>query len=470
LKRAAPLAPLAWHASALLLGICVFFAGGAAFADEPDVPDVGEPFDFKAFEAYSLPAEKNADSLYLLAGRSLFKLNYRRETYALSLATEKSARQAALAGWSQANADARKWLELNEKTLSVWKTGATRAEAIEVPLSEFGCESLLPVSNDARALARLALLKASQLTGQGHTAEAWTWYRATLRASRHLGMHGGIIERMVGADVYRLARDPILNWAARPEVSTADLRQALADAVAVDSMTAPLSRTLKVEYLSVRHSIPFVLANLRKEHPFVAAATRQSGRPEKMVRVANLYFSNWLANAERPRWQRKPMPDKEVGLFEPERGSAKLPPARVLKKLVAMQLSGLQTNLGPVVDYALPGMMSLFEIVDQDRVNRAAVIVGLALELYFREHGRFPAALSELVQAGDLKSIPLDPFGKGEAIHYRLVGNSIDHAVVWSVGPDGVDQAGELPAGKPDSHSEHTVFEIKVVRKSHGGK
>jgi hypothetical protein len=461
-------------AGAFLLVICVS-AGGAAFADEPDAADVGEPFDFKALEAYSLPAEKNADYLYLLAGRSLFKLNYGRGTYALSQATDKSARQAALAGWSQANADARKWLELNEKTLGVWKTGTSRAEAIEVPLSEFGFLSLLPVSNDARIFAALAVLKASRLMSDGHTAEAWSWYRATLRNSRHLGMHGGAIERMVGADVYRLARDPILNWAARPEVSTAELRQALADAIAVDSMTAPLSRTLKVEYLSVRHSITLVLANLRKVHPFVALATRQSGRPEKMVRVANLYFSNWLTNAERPRWQRKPMTDKEVGLFEPDAGSAKLPPARVLKKLVAMQLSGLEGNMGvissPVVDYALPGMMSPFDTVDQDRVNRAAVVVGLALELYFRERGRFPAALPELVQAGDLKSIPLDPFGKGEAIHYRLVGNLIDHAVVWSVGPDRVNQAGQLPAGTPDSRSgPDTVFEIKAVRKSQGGK
>ncbi len=162
-----------------------------------------------------------------------------------------------------------------------------------------------------------------------------------------------------------------------------------------------------------------------------------------------------------------------VGLFEPEPGSPRLPPARDLKKIVAMQLSGLERNMGmissPVVDYALPGMMSLFEIVDEDRVNRAAVSVGLALQLYFREHGRFPAALSELVQAGYLKSIPLDPFGKGEPIHYRLIGKSTDRAVVWSVGPDGVNQAGELPAGTPDPDSPPTVFEIRAIRKLKSG-
>jgi hypothetical protein len=457
----------------VLLGLSLRVA--AALADGPDIADVGEPFDVKAFEAYSLPAGKNADSLYALAQRSLVKLDYSTGRYTQNEATQKSARQAAVAGWGKANPDARKWLNANEKALAAWKAGTTRAEGIEVPLSECGCESLLPVSNDARIFAALALLKASHLASEGHAAEAWNWYRATLRFSRHLGMYGGIVERMVGADVYRLARDPIVNWSARPDVTAAELRQALADVVVVDTMTAPVSRTLKIEYLTVRHSIVLVLSNLRKEHPFVAVATRQSGRPEQMVRVANLWFSNWLANAERPRWQRKPMSDKQVGLFEPDASSPKLPPAGELKKLVAMQLTGLEANMGmvkdPMVDYALPRMMSLFDTVDQDRVNRAAVTVALALELYFREHGRFPAALAELVNAGYLKSIPPDPFGKGEPIHYRLAGNSTDRAVLWSVGVDGGNQAGGLPTARTDSRfSPDTVFEIKAVRNSQDRK
>ncbi|HET6325856.1 MAG TPA: hypothetical protein VFG04_14360 [Planctomycetaceae bacterium] len=432
---------------------------------------MGEPFDVKAFEAYSLPAGKNADSLYLLAQRSLVKLDHKRAAFARSEAAEKSARQAALLGWGEANDDVRKWLDANEKALGAWKSGTMWAEAIEVPLRELNFESDLPVSNDARTFVKLALAKASQLTHEEQTAEAWTWYRATLRASRHLGMRGGVVERMVGADVYRLARDPILNWAACTQVSAADLRQALDDIVAIDSMTAPLSRSLKVEYLGVRHSINLVLTNLRKEHPFVAVAIRQSGRPEQMMRVANLYFANWLANADRPRSQRRPRIDKEVGLFEPAPGSPRLPPPRVLKKLIAMQLSGLEPNMGviksPIVDYALPGMMFLFDTVDQDQVNRAAVITGLALQLYLRDHGRFPQAVSELVSARYLKILPRDPYGNGESIHYRLESKPPERAVVWSVGLGGISEAGELPAAKGDDRStSDTVFEITAARQS----
>ncbi len=202
-------------ASVLLLVLCVSGCGGSG--NEPTVPDVGVPFDLKAFEAYSLDAADNADSVYLLAQQSLVKLDSKTGTFAQNQATEKSARQAALVGWSEANADARKWLDANERALDVWKVGTARDEAIEVPLRDFACDVLLPVSNDARVFASLALLKASRLASEGQAAHAWNWYRATLRYSRHLGMHGGIIERMVGTDVYRLARDPILNWAARPK-------------------------------------------------------------------------------------------------------------------------------------------------------------------------------------------------------------------------------------------------------------
>src|SRR5579872_2033584 len=214
----------------LLLGVSLGVT--AALADGPDVPDVGVPFDFKAFEAHTLTAGENADSLYVLAQRSLVKLGESTGTFAQNDAIQKSARQAALVGWSEANPDARKWLKANEQALATWKSGTTRADAIEVPLREFACESLLPVSNDARIFAALALLEASRLTNEGRAAEAWSWYRATLRFSRHLGIYGGVVERMVGADVYRLARDPILNWAARPEVTAANLRQAAADVVA----------------------------------------------------------------------------------------------------------------------------------------------------------------------------------------------------------------------------------------------
>jgi hypothetical protein len=440
-----------------------------------DIPDVGEPFDLETFAAFSVPNDKNAISQYLLAQRALVGLGKSMPPPRI-VAAEDSARRAAVADWSEANEDARNWLEANRKALEIWKPGTNCDEAIEVPLDGITISALLPAATNAQAFARLALLEASREASTGHAADAWSWYRATLRSSRHFCRHGGSVDRLIGTEVYRLARDPILHWSSRPELTAADLRQALADAIAADDMTPPLSETFKVEYLSERNGLVEVMNNLSDQHPWVAVETRFSGRPERMRRALKLFFANWIAHADLPYAERRPVSDKGVPLFEPAPGEAALPPPEILKSAVAMWLSGLEApgsppHMGPPVDFALPGMLSTFDTADRDRVNRAAVIVGLALQLYAREHGDFPAALPELVKAGYLKSVPLDPYGNGGPMHYRVEGKPAQQVIVWSVGLDGVAKDGKLPVEPVNERtSSITVFAIKAARKSLPGE
>jgi hypothetical protein len=82
------------------------------------------------------------------------------------------------------------------------------------------------------------------------------------------------------------------------------------------------------------------------------------------------------------------------------------------------------------------------QVNDIAQTRRSGLLLGLALQLHYREHGTFPASLEELVKKGDLKSIPIDPFGKGEPFRYRREPGPRGAAVVWSVWIDGVDQGG----------------------------
>jgi hypothetical protein len=476
-EKRRPLRVVLWLGGAALVSALVLAVIGVLLSRRDDVPDVGEPFDVEKFESFSLPNEKNAISQYLLAQRALVRFDSLMPVARIRPADE-SARAAALNSWNDANPDARAWLKANRKALELWKIGAARDESIEVPYESLNTYSELPASTDARIFVQLALLEASRLIQERRAADAWSWYRASLRASRHHGMHAVGIGRQVGASLYQLARDPILNWSARPEIAGADLRQALADAVGIDAMTAALSENFKVQYLAERTAVPEVLANLVEKHPWAAIETRFSGRPECMRRALKLFFANWIAYADQPRHERVPSSDKSIGLFEPGPGGdggPDLPPPEVLKSLNGMSLTGLEAHASmssvPPIDFALPGMRSLFDVVDQEQVNRAAVIVGLGLELYYREHGHFPQTLSELTKVGTLKSIPLDPFGQGEPIHYRVEGNPADRAVVWSVGLDRITESGKLPTEKIDERiSSVTVFEIKAPRKSQPGR
>lgn len=75
--------------------------------------------------------------------------------------------------------------------------------------------------------------------------------------------------------------------------------------------------------------------------------------------------------------------------------------------------------------------------------NRDGVFIGLALELYHREHGKWPETLAEL-SPKYLPTLPADPI-TGKPLHYKVVG---DRPIVYSVGVDGDDDGGRIAKSK----------------------
>jgi ABC-type transport system involved in multi-copper enzyme maturation permease subunit len=75
-----------------------------------------------------------------------------------------------------------------------------------------------------------------------------------------------------------------------------------------------------------------------------------------------------------------------------------------------------------------------------------AAIVALAIERYRRQHGRWPDSLAELVP-DKLAAIPADPYD-GQPLRYR---RNSDGVIIYSVGPDKVDDGGKLDRNKPGS-------------------
>jgi len=72
--------------------------------------------------------------------------------------------------------------------------------------------------------------------------------------------------------------------------------------------------------------------------------------------------------------------------------------------------------------------------------ERDGVLVGLALELYHREHGNWPASLEELSPRW-LPELPVDQI-TGEPLKYHIAD---DRPVVYSLGSDSDDDGGKLP-------------------------
>ena len=75
----------------------------------------------------------------------------------------------------------------------------------------------------------------------------------------------------------------------------------------------------------------------------------------------------------------------------------------------------------------------------RSHADLGATRILLALAVYRHDRGSEPQTLQDLVQAGLLKSVPMDPFGS-RPFHYDP-----KRRLFWSVGPNGIDDGGYDP-------------------------
>lgn len=83
-----------------------------------------------------------------------------------------------------------------------------------------------------------------------------------------------------------------------------------------------------------------------------------------------------------------------------------------------------------------------------DLAGDRLLMLQLALRAYRLENGQYPSALNALAPHY-LKTIPADPFGAGEPMHYKRSGQKY---ILWSIGPDEKDNGGTpIPPNKDEN-------------------
>jgi type II secretory pathway pseudopilin PulG len=243
---------------------------------------------------------------------------------------------------------------------------------------------------------------------------------------------------LLGVAIHGMTVEPVLRWSSLRELTAADLRRTLADVLATDEMTPPISDNLKAEYLFCRASVQDTTAG------WSGLPLRLMEYPERVQDGLNLVYANWLSQADRPRFRRLLAKGGKWELFELDRATPLNPkllsPAQIEDRVGLAQ----QSMAASTISLLIPSVTAFIDSTDRERTRQAALVLGLALELYHREHGRFPAVLDAIVKAGYLKSIPADPFGKGEPFRYRLEADPKQGAILWSVWIDGIDQNGKI--------------------------
>ena len=130
----------------------------------------------------------------------------------------------------------------------------------------------------------------------------------------------------------------------------------------------------------------------------------------------------------------------ETGVeFERQIANARLPYAQ--KGATTPPLDGLVFD--DFVKYAVPLRYEDARDLAGDRL----LMLQLALRAYRLERGQYPSDLKALTP-NYLSAIPADPFGGGEALRYRKSGATY---VLWSIGPDEIDDGGTpIPPNKDE--------------------
>lgn len=414
------------------------------------VPNISEPFDVREFGTVSIPEPDNAFVLYEQAASSLTPP---------SAAVSKDLDQATEEGWTAASADVRAWVESNKTSIETYRLGSERPNFLYHQPLDYRVDITLPVTQELRTLARLARLEASRREDAGDVAGAWALYKAMLRSSRHTGMHGCLIERLVGIAIQATAVGPILRWSARSDVDAQLLAQALGDLRASGQMTVPLSVGIKIEYIVLSHALnhPESLAidDALKglETPPGRVWMFMNGEPDLSRRVMCLIVANQLSQCDLPAWERAPITMGGAGLFETDGAGASepgnLPSAAKIKEWTAQTL---------IARRIVPAIAQAIQAVTRDEAKQAGLEAALAAQLHYREHRRVPDRIEDL-EGKYLPQIPRDPFGKsGQSLRYR---REDDGAIIWSIGPDGIDNEGLIEFPRPDQSGD-LLFKIEV--------
>jgi hypothetical protein len=391
-----------------------------------DLPDVGDPFDVAAARQMVVVSDDdNAYVKYKEARRQLTR-------YPSALRRVEWAKLT----WSKAGKDVRDYLEENRPALETWREGTERPEAMYHQPGEMAADTLLPVVQDLRTLSRLAELEGSRHEERGEMDEAWAWYNAMLRSSRHAGRHGVLIERMIAAAIFDNSARRIIHWADEPKVGVPLLRRALADVVAADALSVPLSDTMKLNYIVCLRDLE-ELRVMVTEIPMpggpngllekiVTASgaktqvqrirVRATNDVERSRRVLRLLYANWLPQVDKLAGQRAPIAIRKPTLiyaadpYAPPNSRAVAP--EELDRAIGRTLLAQQFFRPSFWNKAQGGPPWSGWAWDGDGYlpreprRRAVLIVKLAAELYRREHGKLPANARLLLDVY-LKELPV---------------------------------------------------------------
>ena len=352
---------------------------------------------------------------------------------------------AAAAGTIPAPTDARDYgsrnapISLLREVVSENQTALDRIRAAfelpcVVPLI-YSVHQMIPELSKLRHAARLFAAEARIAEAEGRTGEAAQHCLDAIELGGDMSRDTGVLYVLVGDGACTIGARRLHGLV--PQLDAADSRQALERLNRIDRDWGALRGVVeaeRIQVLSWLHEIwakDSVFHYLRDEWveildpELVVEAARAELYPRRVAqRNIERHFDRWLAAVEPP-----------------------------------LDLDADEHPVGdPLGDYLVPVMSRLIVRSAEASVERDLLRLMLALRVHQQRHGAYPKTLEPLADllGGEL---PLGPFAN-QPYHYKLTEEGYR---LWSVGPDGIDDNGEIPLtrrGDPDARGDMVAGQL----------
>jgi hypothetical protein len=453
---------LAWMAATFWLRVIV-------------IPDVGEPFDVQAFVAsLPTPEENKAGRMIPLAASDLehFVRQVDAEFPGLAKAARPGAAEEAPPaldksppysnqiwqipekGWPQGQPELARWFDriFEGKWADQFRTISQLPPGMVVNLQTANSSTNLDYLHSCRMAGVLFTARALQVQARKGPKNGLDHLEVALGLSRQL-MHKAVyLSYITGLGAQGDALAGIENWLGtlgpRPEV----LRSALGMLNRHEAQLPPLTDSIKSQYLVMRNdrdNAASILVGMKasrypSELAIFALASKVPWEEERDSRIMRFLIARTLQALERPLW------DKSATANLPTINEYDLP----------VYLEPIGWRLGPRFVEQVRGRFAR----ELCRLRGTRLVVALAL--YDLENGTPAQKLTDLLPEY-LDLLPIDPHS-GEGFHYRVSNGekierfnpdgeketiqvSAGQGIVWSVGPDHIDDGGKVDSVRFES-------------------
>jgi ABC-type transport system involved in multi-copper enzyme maturation permease subunit len=294
--------------------------------------------------------------------------------------------------------------------------------------------TLLPHLQETRSVAKLLALDALRRAQDNDADGALTSCRALLNAARSIGDEPTLISLLVRISEVKMALDGIERTLAQGEPSEKTLK-ALQDVLEEEDRQPLLLLGMRGERAGVSRFFEALRSGEGKAAGIFGASANRLDRWATEMLLPLIAGSLKACQAEFLR--------NYNALVE----AAKLPPEQQDARFGAL---GIPASMNVLVRMIYPAIGRIATSYRRDQAEVRCALAALAVERYRRQHGRWPVSLSALVP-GQLADVPLDPYD-GQPLRYRQVA---DGTVIYSVGPDLVDDGGKLvPSGRGNAGTD----------------